>query len=82
MQADPAELPRAFVPMDDAQAAFQIIRLSTVTYIIFLLRTLSRSITRDAAKEYDTLQEWALTSVIAGESAGALGAAQPGRDSN
>ena len=77
MREDPAELLRALVPMEDAQASFQIMRLSAVTRMTFLLRALPPSVTRDAAKEYDAMLEWALASVIAGEGAIAAGLAGP-----
>lgn len=41
--------------MEEVQARFQITRFSPVTCMIFLLRSLPRSIIRDAAEEYDTL---------------------------
>lgn len=46
-------------------------RSSAVPCIIFLLRTLPSSITREAAAAYDILLAWTLASVFAGEGTGA-----------
>ena len=70
-----AELVRALVPMEDAQASFQIFRLSSPSRLSHLLRTALPSITCQAAANYDALVEWALASIIAGD--GAAGAELP-----
>ena len=57
---------KALVPMEDAQASFQILRLSTTSRLLHLLRTVPPSITCQAAANYDALVEWALASIIAG----------------
>lgn len=75
MRGDPAELLRTLVPIEDAQAAFQIMRSSTVFLMTLLLRALPFSVARAAAEEYDALLEWALASVITGQGAGAAGPA-------
>ena len=67
------ELVRALVPMDDAQASSQILRLSTVSRLSHLLRTVPPSITLEASRHFDALIEWALASIIAGDGAAAGG---------
>ena len=46
---EPAKLVRVLVPMEDAQASFQILRLSAVFRLSYLLRTVPPSIMRQAA---------------------------------
>ena len=75
MNGEPAELLRALTEMEDTQASFQILRLSAATRMNFLLRTLPPHITRTAAKEFDTLVEWALASIIGGQKASEEGLA-------
>lgn len=77
MLKDPAQPLRALDSMEDAQSSLQVMGLSAVTRTIFLLRTFLPSITRNAPEEHDTLREWALASVIAGDEAGAAGLASP-----
>ena len=70
VNGEPAELVRALVPMEDAQASFQILRLSATSHLSHLLRTVPPSITYQAAANYDALVEWALlASIIAGDGA-------------
>ena len=45
VNGEPAELARALVPMEDAQASFQILRLSATSRLSHLLRTVPPSIT-------------------------------------
>ena len=71
VNGEPAELVRALVPMEDAQASFQILRLSATSRLSHLLRTVPPSITCQAAANYDALVEWALASIIAGDVAAA-----------
>ena len=73
----PAKLVRALVPMEDAQASFQILRLSATSRLSHLLRTVPPSITYQAAANYDALMEWALASIIAGDGAAAAGQPTP-----
>ena len=73
VNGEPAELVRALVPMEDAQASFQILRLSTTSRLSHLFRTIPPSITCQAAANYDALVEWALASIIAGDGAAAAG---------
>ena len=73
VNGEPAELVRALVPMEDAQASFQILRLSATSRLSHLLRTVPPSITCQAAANYDALVEWALASIIAGDGAAAEG---------
>ena len=68
---------RALVPMEDAQASFQILRLPATSRISHLLRTVPPSITCQAATNYDTLVEWALASIIADDGAAAAGLPTP-----
>ena len=74
---EPAELVRALVPIEDAQASFQILRLSATSRLSHLLRTVPPSITCQAAENYDALVEWALASIIAGDGAAAAGLPTP-----
>ena len=73
----PAELVRALVPMEDAQASFQVLRLFTTSRLSHLLRTVPLSITRQAAAKYDALVEWALMFIRAGDGAAAAGLPPP-----
>ena len=73
VNGEPAELVRALVPMEDAQASFQILRLSATPRLSHLLRTVPPSITYQAAANYDALMEWALASIVAGDGAAAAG---------
>ena len=63
--------------MEDAQTSFQILRLSATSHLSHLLRTVPFSITGQAAANYDTLVEWALTSIIAGSGAAKTGLPTP-----
>ena len=49
VNGEPDELVRALVPMEDAQASFQILRLSATSRLSHLLRTVPPSITCQAA---------------------------------
>ena len=62
----------ALVPMEDAQASFQVLRLSATSRLSYLLRRVPPSITCQAAANYDALVEWALASIIAGDEAAAV----------
>ena len=73
VNGEPAELVRALVPMEEPQASFQILRLSATSCLSHLLRTVSPSITCQAAANYDALVEWALGSIIAGDGAARQG---------
>ena len=77
VNGEPAELVRALAPMEDAQASFQILRLSATSRLSHLLRTVPPSITCQAAANYDALVEWALASIIAGDGAAAAGLSTP-----
>ena len=77
VNGEPAELVKALVPMEDAQASFHILRLSAIFRLSHLLRTFSPSITCQAAANYDALVEWALASIIAGNGAAAAGLPTP-----
>ena len=68
---------RALVPIEDAQASFQILRLSATSSLSHLLRTVPPSITFQAAANYDALVEWALVPIIAGDGAAAAGIPTP-----
>ena len=70
---EPVELVRALVPMEDAQASFQILHLSAASRLSHLLCTVPPSITCQAAASYDALVEWALASIIASDGAAATG---------
>ena len=64
--------------MEDAQASFQILRLSATFHLSHLLRTVPPSITCQAAANYDALVEWAMASIIiAGDGAAAVGLPTP-----
>ena len=77
VNGEPAELVRALVLMEDAQASFQILRLSATSHLSHLLRTVPPSITCQATANYDALAVWALASIIAGEGAAAAGLPTP-----
>ena len=77
VNGEPAELVRALVPMEGAQASFQILRLSATSRLSHLLRTVPPSITCQAEANYDVLVEWALASIIAGDGAVAVGLPTP-----
>ena len=73
VNGEPAELVRALVPMEDAQARFQVLRLSATSRLSYLLRTVPPSITCQAVTNYDALVEWALAFIIAGDGAATAG---------
>ena len=77
INGEPAELVRALIPTEDAQANFQILRLSAAFHLSHLLRTVPPSIICQAAANYDALEEWALASIIAGDGAAAAGLPTP-----
>ena len=77
VNGEPAELVRALVPMEDAQASFHVLRLSATSRLPRLLRTVPPSIICKAAANYDALVEWALTSIIAGDGAVVAGLPTP-----
>ena len=77
VNGEPAALMRALVPMKDAQASFQTLRLSATSRLSHLLRIDLPSITCQAAANYDALVEWALASIIAGDGAAAAGLPTP-----
>ena len=68
-----AALVRALVPMEDAQASFQVLRLSGAPRLSHLLRPVPPSITCQAAADYNFLVEWALAFIIAGDGAATAG---------
>ena len=68
---------RALVPMEDAQASFQILRLCTTSRLSHLLSAVPPSITCQAEANYDALVEGALASIIAGDGAAAAGLPTP-----
>ena len=53
--------------MEDAQASFQVLRLSTTSRLSHLLFAVPPSIKCQAAADYYDLVEWALASIIDGE---------------
>ena len=57
VNGEPAELVRALVPMEDAQASFHILRLSATSRLSHLLRIVPPSITCQAAANHDALME-------------------------
>ena len=77
ISGEPASLVKALVPMEDAQASFQMLRLSATSRLSNLLRTVPPFITCQAAANYDALVEWALASIIAGDGAAATGLPKP-----
>ena len=68
---------RALVPVEDAQASFQILRISATSRLSRFLRTVPPSITCQASANYDALVEWALASIVAGDGAAAAGLPTP-----
>ena len=72
-----AELVRVLDPMEDAQAIFPILRLSAVSRLSQLLRTILSSIMYQAAANYDALVMWMLASITAGDGAAAAGLPTP-----
>ena len=77
VNGEPAEIVRALVPMEEAQASFHMFRLSATSRLSHLLPTVPPSITYQAAANYDALVEWALASIIAGDGAAAAGLPTP-----
>ena len=73
INGEPAELVRALVPAEEAQASVQVLRLSAASRLSHLLRTVPPSIICQAAANYGALVEWALASIIAGDEAAAAG---------
>ena len=63
--------------MEDFQASFQILRLSTTSRLSHMLRKVPPFITCQAAANYDALGEWALASIIAGDGAALAGLPTP-----
>ena len=63
---EPASLLRELTQLDDPQVSLQIVRLSAVTKINFLLRALPPALTHAAAAKFDALVEWALAAIVAG----------------
>ena len=72
---------RALIPMEDAHASFQMLRLSTASRLSHLLRAvylpLPLSITHQAASDSNAFVKWALVSIIAGDGAAAAGLPTP-----
>ena len=77
VHGEPAELCYHLAQMEDAQASFQILRLSAATRMHSLLRALPPSVTKEAAKEFDSLLEWTLASIVNGQGAPRDGLATP-----
>ena len=77
VDGEPAELVRALVPMEDAQASFQILRLSTASRLSHLLHTVMPSLIHQAAADYDALVEWASAPIIVGDGAATAGLPTP-----
>ena len=77
VNGEPAELVRALVPMEDAQASFQILRLSATSRLSHLLRTIPPSITCQAAANYNAFGGVGVPSIIAGDGAAAAGKPTP-----
>ena len=77
VNGEPAKLVRVLVPMEDAQAIFQIMRLFAASCLLHLVHTVPPSITYQAAADYDALVEWALASIIARDGAAAAGLPTP-----
>ena len=77
VNGESAELVRALVPMEDAQASFQILRLSATFRLSYLLRTVPPFITCQTAANHDALVEWALASIIAVDGAAGAGLLTP-----
>ena len=77
VNGEPAELLKALVPMEDAQANFPILRPSATSRLSHLLQTVPPPITCQAAANYEALVEWALAFIIAGDGAAAVGLPTP-----
>ena len=77
--AEPAELARALVPIKDARASFQILRLSYLSLLSHILCTVPTSIPYLATADYDALVEWTLASIIRDDGADAVGLPTPGK---
>ena len=73
VKEEPADLVRALVPIEDAQASFHILRQSAACCLSHLLRTIPPSMTCQAAANYDALVEWALASTIGADGAPVAG---------
>ena len=68
---------RALVPMEVAQASFQILCLSAASRRSHLLRTAPPSATHLTAADYDAVLEWALASIKVGDGAAATELSNP-----
>ena len=66
-----------FVEMEDAQASFQILSLFEVSHLSHVLRTVPPSITHQAARGYESLVEWVVASIIAGDRDAVAGMPNP-----
>ena len=77
VNGEPAELVRALVPMEGAQAIFQILRPSAASRLSLLLGKVLPPITCQAAAGYDALTEWALASIKVGDGVAAAGRPTP-----
>ncbi|CAN0562012.1 unnamed protein product, partial [Laminaria digitata] len=66
-RGEPAALLRELTTLEDAQASFQILRLSAATRLHSLLRAIPPTLTEMAALEFDSLLEWALQAIIRGQ---------------
>ena len=82
VSGEPAELARALVPIDDAQASFQILHLSAVSHLSHLLRTVPPSITQEASRCFDALIGWAVALIMAGNGAAAASLPTPEKVAN
>ena len=67
INGEPAELVGVLVPIEDARASYQILRLFAASRMSYLSRTAQLSITYQAAADYEVLVEWVLSSIIAGD---------------
>lgn len=67
LQGEPAALVRVLVPLNDAQARFQILCVSATSRLSIFIRTLTPKATSQAAEDYDKLIERGLASIFAGE---------------
>lgn len=74
---EPTQLVKVLVPINDAQASFHILRLSSVSHLSHLLRAAPPSITHKASASCEGLAEWAFASIIAGDGAAAAGLPAP-----
>ena len=82
VNGEPVELVRALVSIDDAQASFQILRLSAVSCLSHLLRTVPPSITQEASRCFDALIGWAVALIMAGNGAAAASLPTPEKVAN